>query len=49
MLLSGYWKGPEKLAAAMKGDYISEGDMGYKDEEGYSFFPLDTLLLVGYV
>jgi fatty-acyl-CoA synthase len=37
MLLSGYWKEPEKLAAAMKGGYFSAGDMGYKDEEGYLF------------
>lgn len=37
MLLSGYWKEPEKLAAAMKGEYFSAGDMGYKDEEGYLF------------
>jgi fatty-acyl-CoA synthase len=37
MLLSGYWKEPEKLSAAMKGEYFSAGDMGYKDEEGYLF------------
>jgi fatty-acyl-CoA synthase len=37
MLLSGYWKEPEKLAAAMKGDFFTSGDMGYKDEEGYLF------------
>ena len=37
MLLSGYWKEPEKLKAAMKGEYFSAGDMGYKDEEGYLF------------
>jgi fatty-acyl-CoA synthase len=37
MFLSGYWKEPEKLAAAMKGDYFSAGDMGYKDEEGYLY------------
>jgi fatty-acyl-CoA synthase len=37
MLLSGYWKEPEKLVAAMKGDYFSAGDMGYKDEDGYLF------------
>lgn len=37
MFLSGYWKEPERLAAAMKGDYFSAGDMGYKDEEGYLF------------
>lgn len=37
MLLSGYWKEPEKLSAAMRGDYFSAGDMGYKDEDGYLF------------
>src|SRR4030042_6328851 len=37
MLLSGYWKEPEKLVAAMKGEYFSAGDMGYKDEDGYLF------------
>jgi fatty-acyl-CoA synthase len=37
MFLSGYWKEPEKLAAAMKGEYFSAGDMGYKDEEGYLY------------
>ena len=37
MLLSGYWKEPEKLAAAMKGEFFSAGDMGYKDKEGYLF------------
>ena len=37
MLLSGYWKEPEKLAAATKGEYFSAGDMGYKDEDGYLF------------
>jgi acyl-CoA synthetase (AMP-forming)/AMP-acid ligase II len=37
MLLSGYWKEPEKLSAAMKGEYFSAGDMGYKDEEGFLF------------
>ena len=45
----GFGKEPEKLAAAMKGDYFSEGNMGYKDEEGCSFFPLDILLHAGYV
>jgi fatty-acyl-CoA synthase len=37
MLLSGYWKEPEKLAAAMKGEYFSAGDLGYKDKDGYLF------------
>ena len=37
MLLSGYWKAPEKLAAAMKGDYFSAGDLGMRDEDGYIY------------
>ncbi len=37
MLLSGYWKDPEKLAAAMKGHYFSAGDMGMRDEDGYIY------------
>ena len=35
MLFDGYWKEPEKTAAAMKDEYFSAGDMGYKDEDGY--------------
>ena len=37
MLFEAYWKEPEKTAAAMKGEYFSAGDMGYKDEEGYVY------------
>jgi fatty-acyl-CoA synthase len=37
MLLSGYWKAPEKLAASMKGNYFSAGDMGMRDEDGYIY------------
>jgi fatty-acyl-CoA synthase len=37
MLFETYWKDPEKTAAAMKGEYFSAGDMGYKDEEGYVY------------
>ena len=37
MLFSGYLKDPEKTANALKGQYFSAGDMGYKDEEGYLF------------
>ena len=37
MLFESYWKDPEKTAAAMKGQYFSAGDMGYKDEEGYIY------------
>jgi fatty-acyl-CoA synthase len=37
MLLTGYWKAPEKMAAAMKGKYFTSGDLGMRDEEGYIF------------
>jgi len=37
MLFKEYWKEPEKTKAAMKGEYFSAGDMGYRDEEGYIF------------
>jgi len=37
MLLSGYWKEPEKYAQAMKGEYFSAGDMGMRDEDGYIY------------
>ena len=35
MLFDGYWKEPEKTAAAMKDEYFSAGDMAYRDEDGY--------------
>jgi fatty-acyl-CoA synthase len=35
MLFEGYWKDPQKTAAAMKGQYFSAGDMCYRDEDGY--------------
>jgi fatty-acyl-CoA synthase len=35
MVFDYYWKDPEKTAAAMKGEYFSAGDMGYRDEDGY--------------
>jgi acyl-CoA synthetase (AMP-forming)/AMP-acid ligase II len=37
MLLEGYWKEPEKTAAALKGEYFSAGDMGMRDEDGYIY------------
>ena len=36
-VFESYWKDPEKTAAAMKGEYFSAGDMGYRDEEGYIY------------
>jgi len=37
MVFEGYWKEPLKTAEAMKGDYFSAGDMGYRDEDGYYY------------
>jgi fatty-acyl-CoA synthase len=37
MVFEEYWKEPEKTAAAMKGEYFSAGDMGYRDEDGYIY------------
>jgi acyl-CoA synthetase (AMP-forming)/AMP-acid ligase II len=37
MLLSGYWKAPEKMEQSMKGNYFTSGDLGMRDEEGYIF------------
>jgi fatty-acyl-CoA synthase len=37
MLFSGYWKDPEMTASALKGEFFSAGDMGYKDEDGYLY------------
>ncbi len=37
MLLSTYWKAPEKVAAAKKGSYFTSGDMGMRDEDGYIY------------
>lgn len=37
MVFEGYWKEPEKTAEAMKGEYFSAGDMGYRDGDGYYY------------
>jgi fatty-acyl-CoA synthase len=37
MVFEGYWKDPERTAEAMKGDYFSAGDMGYRDADGFYF------------
>ena len=33
----GYYKDPEKTAAAIRGDWACAGDLGYTDEEGYFY------------
>jgi len=33
----GYYKDPEKTAAAIRGDWACAGDLGYTDDEGYFY------------
>ena len=37
-LLKEYWKDPEGIKAAFRGDYYFTGDRAYKDEDGYFWF-----------
>ncbi len=37
-LFKEYWKDPEAMAEAFRGDYYYTGDRGYKDEDGYFWF-----------
>ena len=37
MVFEGYWKEPDRTAAAMKGEYFGSGDMGMRDKDGYYF------------
>jgi acyl-CoA synthetase (AMP-forming)/AMP-acid ligase II len=37
MLFEGYWDDPEKTASVIKDGFLTAGDMGYRDEEGYIF------------
>lgn len=36
-ITSGYWKDPEKTAAAFYDDWFRSGDVGYLDEEGFLY------------
>jgi acyl-CoA synthetase (AMP-forming)/AMP-acid ligase II len=36
-LFSGYWRDPERTAAAHRGEWFSLGDMGRRDDEGYLY------------
>ena len=37
MMFDGYFKDPEKTAAAFCGEWFSAGDMGYRDADGYLY------------
>jgi len=48
-VMKGYWKNTEATAAVMFGDILKTGDVGYMDEQGYTFI-MDRdkdLILVG--
>jgi len=36
-VMKGYWKRPEETADVFAGDLLRTGDLGYMDEEGYTF------------
>jgi len=36
-ITKGYWKDPDKTAAAFFGDWFRSGDVGYLDEDGFLF------------
>ncbi|WP_234180673.1 class I adenylate-forming enzyme family protein [Sphingopyxis sp. NFH-91] len=36
-LMAGYYKAPDDTAAALRGGWLYTGDIGYIDEEGYSY------------
>lgn len=36
-LFSGYWKRPEDTASARRGDWVTAGDLGRIDDEGYLY------------
>ncbi len=49
-VMAGYWQKPEATAAAMRGDWLLTGDIGYKDADGYIYITdrkKDMLLVNG--
>ncbi len=50
-LFKGYWKDPEKTAAAMKNGWYLTGDRAFRDKDGYFWFvgrADDVILTSGY-
>ncbi len=49
-VMLGYWNRPEESAAALRDDWLYTGDIGYMDEDGYSYITdrkKDMLLVNG--
>jgi long-chain acyl-CoA synthetase len=49
-VMMGYWNKPEETAAAIRGEWLLTGDIGYRDEDGYYFITdrkKDMLLVNG--
>ncbi len=48
-VMKGYWKRPEETAEALRNGVLHTGDIGYMDEDGYSFIVdrAKDLILVG--
>ena len=50
-LLKEYWKDPDEMANAFRGDWYRTGDRGYEDEDGYFWFvgrSDDVIISAGY-
>ncbi|RMF07453.1 MAG: long-chain fatty acid--CoA ligase [Alphaproteobacteria bacterium] len=50
-VMKGYWKRPDETEKVLKGDILLTGDLGYMDEDGYTFIvdrEKDLILVSGF-